>query len=215
MTLRINKAHFPVTVLGYGRRIALWLQGCSIGCPGCCSRDTWDADETTHVPVRPLIEWCRTASGGVLDGVTISGGEPFEQPEGLLHLVRGLDAWRQTLGRSVDLLCYTGMPWLRVERSFPQILARLDAVIPEPFVRSLPGLPLRGSSNQTIVPLTPLGEARYCGSHMLDPAAPRMQVQVDRDRIWFIGIPALGDMERLEQKCRERGMTMTGASWRP
>ena len=44
MKIAINKAHFPVTVLGPGRRIGIWLQGCSIHCKGCVSQDTWAAD---------------------------------------------------------------------------------------------------------------------------------------------------------------------------
>ncbi|HSV19446.1 MAG TPA: 4Fe-4S cluster-binding domain-containing protein, partial [Casimicrobiaceae bacterium] len=43
-TIELNKAHWPVTVLGPGKRIGLWLQGCSIHCPGCVSQDTWSAD---------------------------------------------------------------------------------------------------------------------------------------------------------------------------
>ncbi len=46
MNILLNKAHFPVTVLGPGRRIGIWLQGCSIGCAGCISQDTWEADAT-------------------------------------------------------------------------------------------------------------------------------------------------------------------------
>ena len=44
-TLRIDSLQWPVTVLGYGARIGIWFQGCSIGCPGCCAKHTWNADE--------------------------------------------------------------------------------------------------------------------------------------------------------------------------
>src|SRR5688572_8819093 len=73
-TLQLNKAHWPVTVLGPGRRIGLWVQGCTIGCRGCVSQDTWPSDATKSVAIRDLIAWCRRVSAGAPDGVTISGG---------------------------------------------------------------------------------------------------------------------------------------------
>ena len=83
MHLRISRLHYPVTVLGPGRRIGIWVQGCSIGCPGCLSQDTWSPDAAEPVSVARVIETCRRVSKDELDGVTISGGEPFDQPDGL------------------------------------------------------------------------------------------------------------------------------------
>src|SRR5437899_11617845 len=39
--IAISRIHFPVTKLGPGRRIGIWVQGCSVRCPGCISVDTW------------------------------------------------------------------------------------------------------------------------------------------------------------------------------
>ncbi len=94
-TLELNKAHWPVTVLGPGRRIGLWVQGCSIHCPGCVSQDTWPKDPARAIAVPELIAWCRKVTAGTFDGVTISGGEPFEQPAGLAALLEALVAWRR------------------------------------------------------------------------------------------------------------------------
>ena len=58
-SIQINKAHFPVTVLGPGRRIGLWVQGCSIGCKGCVSMDTWAPDASRAVPIADLVAWCK------------------------------------------------------------------------------------------------------------------------------------------------------------
>ena len=41
MALVVNRVHFPVTALGPGRRLGVWVQGCSIGCAGCLAHDTW------------------------------------------------------------------------------------------------------------------------------------------------------------------------------
>jgi anaerobic ribonucleoside-triphosphate reductase activating protein len=64
MKIAINKAHFPVTVLGPGRRIGIWTQGCRIHCKGCVSQDTWAADPGRETTVARLITWCRKTTGG-------------------------------------------------------------------------------------------------------------------------------------------------------
>ena len=137
-TIELNKAHWPVTVLGPGRRIGIWVQGCSIHCPGCVSQDTWPRDAAKAIAVRDLLGWCRKVSANAPDGVTISGGEPFEQPRALLALLDGLSAWRAGANLDFDILCYSGMPLRRLEKDHARLLARLDAVIPEPFVDGLP-----------------------------------------------------------------------------
>ena len=79
MKIAVNKAHFPVTVLGPGRRIGIWVQGCKIHCKGCVSQDTWEADPGRETTVARLLAWCRKTTEGAFDGVTISGGEPFDR----------------------------------------------------------------------------------------------------------------------------------------
>lgn len=211
MKIAINKAHYPVTVLGHGRRIGIWTQGCSIGCKDCVSQDTWVHDAEKEIEVDELLEWCRQVGAQGVDGITISGGEPFEQPEALNCLLSKLRSWADELSEPVDFLCYSGMPYRRICESFPQVLAYLDAIIPEPFVSTLPPDSLRGSSNQSIVALTPLGRDRY--GAQIQPAK-RFQAAVDQDCVWFIGIPEKGDMDRVASYCKDRGVTLNGVSWR-
>ena len=53
--IRLNKAHYPVTALGPGRRIGLWLQGCALACPGCISQDSWAFAEVRNDQTGPLV----------------------------------------------------------------------------------------------------------------------------------------------------------------
>jgi anaerobic ribonucleoside-triphosphate reductase activating protein len=217
MDILHNKAHFPVTVLGPGRRIGLWLQGCTIRCKGCVSRDTWPADPARAMPVAALLAWCRKVAADGFDGVTISGGEPFDQPKPLAALLDGLAAWRASAGLDFDILCYSGHPLKTLEKRHAKILARLDALIPEPYAdgRPLGGL-WRGSDNQTLLPLSPRGQARYAACVAAPQAedAKRMQVSLQDGRLWFIGIPHRGDMAALEELCRARGLELGQVSWR-
>jgi anaerobic ribonucleoside-triphosphate reductase activating protein len=217
MMIAINKAHFPVTVLGPGQRLAIWFQGCSIGCKGCVSLDTWPADSSREVALADLIDWCRSTTRGALGGVTLSGGEPFDQPEALAALLDELNRWRSEPGVRFDILCYSGYPLAHLRRVHPGILARLDAIIAEPFVENLPVAHVwRGSSNQTLVPLSALGEEVF-GPHVLAPAGSlgkRIQMKLEAGRIWYIGIPERGDMDALEAACAEQGVRFASVSWR-
>ncbi len=213
--IALNKAHYPVTALGPGRRIGLWLQGCTLACPGCVSQDTWAFVEDQVLPLPVLLSWCQEVASTGLDGITISGGEPFAQPEALLALLEALDNWRTTAGLNFDLLCYSGLPWRRLQREFAPILALLDAIIPEPFQAHRPTrLIWRGSANQPLIPLSPLGQERYAPYLSLEIERRPFQVVVDNERIWGIGIPGPGDLERLEQRCIERGLELGEMSWR-
>lgn len=211
MNIRVSRAHYPVTVLGYGKRLGIWVQGCSLACPGCLARDTWSSGGGSPMSVTALLEWCREVSEDDIDGVTISGGEPLQQAEALCEFLQALDAWRNELSREVDLLCYTGLSWMQVQREHAAVLAELDAIIPEPYVESLPIGRLVGSSNQEVRVLTDLGRRRYSATTYC--ANKRMQTYMDGRRVWFIGIPDRGDMQQLATLCRERGLSLADVSW--
>jgi anaerobic ribonucleoside-triphosphate reductase activating protein len=217
MKIAVNKAHFPVTVLGPGRRIGLWLQGCRIHCKGCVSQDTWQRDPGRELTVTQLLSWCRQTTGGIFDGVTISGGEPFDQPKALAALLDGLIHWRATDGADFDILCYSGYPYATLQKRHLRLLQKLDALIPEPYVDALALTRVwRGSSNQPLVLLSERGRARFAPyvDAPADALGKRIQMGVDGKRIWYVGIPARGDMAALETACRERGIEFAKVSWR-
>jgi anaerobic ribonucleoside-triphosphate reductase activating protein len=215
MKIALNKAHFPVTVLGFGRRIGIWFQGCSAGCPGCISRDTWLFEEGKSIDVEVLLDWCREKEQHGFDGITISGGEPFEQPDGLTELLRGLHAWRTESRLQFDILCYSGQRHAQIQRDYPAILKLLDALIPEPFLRDRPQERLwRGSANQPLLLLSELAQRRYAPFVAAGcEDANHVQIQIDDDGLWYVGIPGRGDMELLERAVRSRGLRMGGISW--
>ena len=216
MRVRLNDARFPVTTLGPGRRIGVWFQGCGIGCPGCASRDTWDPEGGRSVEVDELVEWCRSAGSGGFDGVTISGGEPFEQPEALAALLEGLEAWRRERADDwFDLLCYSGFRLPRLRADFPDLLAGLDGLVAGPFVAGANGeSSWLGSANQELVGLSERGRALYGTFGRQGPGGrARLQFAVGRNDVTLVGLPAPGDLERLEANLAARGVVLKGASW--
>jgi anaerobic ribonucleoside-triphosphate reductase activating protein len=212
--LRLNRTHYPVTVLGPGVRAGIWVQGCTIGCSGCVARDTWDAQGGAEVAVPAVLDWLDGIQGPV-DGVTVSGGEPFQQPAAVAELLDGIRAWRRDRTEEVDVLVYSGYPWSRLTRTprLAALLDRCDAVIAGPYVaRRNHATPLRGSDNQRVVPLTPLGARRY--RQPPPEAAQRMQVEVTAGRIYCIGIPRAGDMDRLADQLAQDGVLLGDLTWR-
>lgn len=206
--MQLSRVHFPVTVLGPGRRLGIWLQGCHVGCRGCVSRDTWNPEGGQWIEPKALVSRCRDQIGNDIDGVTISGGEPFEQPEALYALLDALKPWQAKA--DFDILCYSGLPLKRLQQEYGYILDRLDALIPEPFAETRQtDSPWRGSANQSLVLLSNKGRVRFAEQE----SRRAMQIQVDHQKIWMIGIPRPGDMPRLQSLAAARGLSLEDVSW--
>ena len=144
MTVSISRLHFPVTTLGPGHRVGLWLQGCSLRCPGCISVDTWEHGRNL-VPLEAVRARLSQLAPNAA-GLTISGGEPLEQPEALAAL---LEHWRSVSKASV--LLFTGREWDEVGGWFTANAGLVDCVIAGRFRSEWPQtLALRGSDNQEL-----------------------------------------------------------------
>lgn len=145
----VGIVHFPVEVLGPGRRVGIWFQGCSQRCPGCISPHTQEFDERFRVSIDVLAR--KLAMFQLFtDKLTISGGEPFAQPEFLRAL---LQTAREREYR--DILVYSGFSRSHLEASVPGILALIDVLIDNPFdVSKTTRLIWRGSANQNMHILT-------------------------------------------------------------
>ena len=201
MDLRLSRVHFPVTSLGPGRRIGIWFQGCSIRCLGCISADTWSTghgDTSLEQLLAQVSLYLPDA-----DGVTISGGEPFEQADALLAL---LGALRQLT--SVDILVYPGYPIEALTQVLGKASGLIDALITDPFeLQSAHSRPLRGSDNQRMHFLTALGRERFMPfERSLTEQDKSLDVMFDEDgSVWFAGIPGRGDFQRLRDLLNDEG----------
>lgn len=137
---------------GPGARFVVWFQGCTLGCPGCFNPTTHDADGGRLIALDELVaELTRAAEAGI-EGLSLSGGEPLQQPEAARAL---LDAAR-ALGLST--LAFSGytLDEIRALPGGPDVLARLDVLIDGRYVaRERLAVGLRGSANQRIQLFTP------------------------------------------------------------
>lgn len=209
--LRVSRVARPVTTLGPGRRLAVWVQGCGLACRGCMSRDTWDPAGGVVMPVPDLAALCRSLLGPDVDGITVSGGEPLDQAPALAAL---LDAIAP--GPDTDVLVYTGYEPAEARRAGAAVLRRADAVITGRYDAARPTrLVWRGSANQALRPLTGLGHRRY--ARYLDAEADTAPLEVfpAGNALLLAGVPLPGDLRRLEKGLAGAGAVPRRASWRP
>ena len=147
--MRIERAVNYIGTLGPGKRLCVWVNGCSRRCTGCVSARLQEIDPTTEVGIE---EFFGRFSVDKCDGVTISGGEPFDQPAELSRLIR---YFRERGVR--DILVYTGytIEELRQKKdaSIDEALSGIAVLIDGPYVRELDDQKnnLKGSSNQRIL----------------------------------------------------------------
>lgn len=135
---------------GPGLRRVLWLQGCSLSCPGCFNPGTHSGEAGRSAPVREVLADLRR--DGRIEGVTLSGGEPMEQPKALLALLRGI---RSTTALSTILFSGHSIAEIRAMPLGPEILEQVDVLIDGRYVAALrTARGLRGSANQRIHLLT-------------------------------------------------------------
>lgn len=144
MNLRVYMTAVTET-LGPGKRFAIWVQGCNRHCKGCIAPDTWDLDGGYEVSIEELAE---EINANDIDGITISGGEPFLQQDALYELINKIRD-KKDLG----VIIYTGYKYQEIATSSLTSLA--DLIIDGEYDEKLnDNKSLRGSSNQNIVCLT-------------------------------------------------------------
>lgn len=128
---------------GPGTRFVLWFQGCTLGCPGCFNPGTH------ALGGRELA--IDEVDFGDVEGISLSGGEPMQQPEAALAVLQRARA------RGLSTLMFSGYTRAEIEALplGPRVLAELDVLIDGRYVAAdRLGTGLRGSANQRIQLLT-------------------------------------------------------------
>lgn len=186
-------------VNGPGPRAVVWFQGCSLACPGCWNPETHAFALGTDTSPAELVDWILSCTN--IEGVTFSGGEPFQQAIDLLHVcellkqsrpafslgifsgysIRELEAGRFQYRRA-------GVPtWLRGSAFlYQQIRTHLDFGIFGRFTKALytSEKPLCGSKNQDVV----FFSDRYSAKD-LQPQTIEILISEDGMDATFTGFP--------------------------
>jgi anaerobic ribonucleoside-triphosphate reductase activating protein len=184
-TVRFHGIVSPSYVDGPGRRAALYLQGCSIRCPGCQNQALWPATGG-HLTSPQALADILVKTGLP---VTVTGGEPFDQQEALYHLLREIRA----RAPERHVIVYSGY-------TFEKLLARrhstynlstftlVDVLVDGPYLRERddPAMQYRGSRNQRVIDMRdtvrmPMSELRDHGPALLDWDTPELILTAEGD----------------------------------
>lgn len=145
-SIRISGIERESIVDGEGIRYVIFTQGCPHHCPGCHNPQTHSFDGGKVVSIGTLLDDVSKRKDW-LDGITLSGGEPFCQTNQCSAIAKkahemGLTVW-----------CYTGYLFEDLHGQDNELLKHVDILVDGPFVleeRSLE-LTFKGSRNQRVI----------------------------------------------------------------
>lgn len=104
-SIRMHSFVASSRVNGPGSRAVIWFQGCTLNCPGCYNPETHPANEDRFSTIPGLVEKVGECAQYLhIEGVTLSGGEPFQQKEALFKLLAALRAAHPAL----SIVLFTG-----------------------------------------------------------------------------------------------------------
>lgn len=132
---------------GEGIRTVIWFQGCPHHCKGCHNPETHDINEGIEFDLEDIKKELDTLE--YQDGITLSGGDPFMQPECAIEIAK----YAHELG--YNIWCYTGYTFEHIlkDEKLLNLLKNIDVLIDGPFILKEKSLnyKFRGSGNQRII----------------------------------------------------------------
>lgn len=172
MLINLHSTIKSSRVNGPGDRFVIWTQGCRKMCKNCYNPETWSHYRNNLIDIDLLVEEIKNSS---ISGVTISGGDPFEQPEELFYLLREI----KQLDLSDGVIVFSGytIDEIRVREELRKSLDYIDVLIDGLYIdekRITNGL--AGSSNQEF--------------HFLTDKISRDSINIDQE----VEIHSLGDL---------------------
>lgn len=143
--IKSTKTHGP------GNRSVVQFQGCDHGCRGCIAKETWDKSGGTEISAADLAKVVSLYCDG---GLTVSGGEPFDQQD-LYEFLAEIKRLRP----DITIICFTGYTIKELGKKHGQravkIINLLDMLIDGRYVERLDtNIGIVGSSNQKVYRIT-------------------------------------------------------------
>lgn len=136
---------------GEGIRKVIFAQGCKHHCKGCFNPDTHDFNGGYECDTEKIIE--RINNDYMIDGVTFSGGDPFEQAEAFAHIAKNIN-------KKLTIWCYTGYTLQQIidnidRPGWKELITNIDVLVDGKFEEDKKdrNLKYKGSSNQNIIEL--------------------------------------------------------------
>lgn len=189
MLLRVHRILRQNKTSGPGVRFCLWVQGCSKHCKGCMAKETWSFSDGSLIETEEVFQDIISTPG--IEGVTILGGEPFEQVNALYELAKKIKT------TDLSLVIFTGNTLDKLkakdEANIDQLLKITDLLVDGSFDEDQFDLsrPWVGSSNQKYNFLT----KRY-NMKDLEGVKNKMEVRISSDGKTLIN--GMGDFKNVK-----------------
>lgn len=175
------------TVEGPGKRAVIWLQGCLKRCPGCCNAGYLPIRMAEMTPISTVTDWLLMCiERHQIEGITLLGGEPLLQTQGLFALT----TWCKE--HNLTVMLFTGYSSDELERvqipKVSDVLANCDVVVAGPYQQDSPETIRNwvGSSNQEFIYVTD----RYTAAIETSASdAPTLEVVIQKDGVDMHGYP--------------------------
>lgn len=211
--MQIGRILYPVKVLGPGSRIGIWVHGCHRGCPGCANPELWEPDDRKDITMVRLQQLLSSIlEKHPVDGVTISGGEPFLQTKELAELVCFLQKY------TTDILVFTGyerrtlLARKKEEEQTRYVLEHISVLVDGQYREEKnDGHPLRGSSNQKFYYRNEAVKQQYETYCREQEKKQSVQLFPTSDGTVLVGIHRRDFKEQMEKNMREHGVTQEGS----
>jgi len=194
--LRIARVLHGTTAEGPGLRTAIWFQGCSIRCDGCINPHLFSPTGGNGVSADDIL---REAISTGVEGLTLIGGEPFDQP------VAGAELARKAQKLGLGVIAFSGYEYESLRgrgESTEEFLASIDLLVDGPYQVWNPEerRALVGSTNQRFIHLS----GRY-RTYQPDIATNRVDIRIRPDG--SIDIAGFLDSEGLRDLLEATGTT--------
>ena len=146
-SLRISGIVEESIVDGPGIRLVIFTQGCKHNCKECHNSHTHSFNGGYDIDIEDIIDLVQ--ANPLLDGITLSGGDPFEQALTCSILATKV----KELG--LNVIAYTGYTFEEISKNndYKKLLSSIDILIDGKFEIAKKDLTLafRGSRNQRII----------------------------------------------------------------
>jgi anaerobic ribonucleoside-triphosphate reductase activating protein len=191
MSLYLYHIEKNTKVLGYGNRFTIWFQGCNKRCKNCLVPDSWDREKGGfYIEVDEVISQLSKLD---IDGVTISGGEPFLQNSALLELVKKIKQLK------LNIVVYSGYSYdeLKENSINKEIFENIDILIDGEYIEELNyDTPFVGSTNQNVIILS--DEGYQLAQFMAQQQNREVEFVIKNGELFIIGVPP----KNLEKKLK-------------
>ncbi|MEW6620461.1 MAG: 4Fe-4S single cluster domain-containing protein [bacterium] len=200
--LNIGNISSSSLVNGPGNRFVIWVQGCSLMCPGCRNKEFLPQEPKHLIDIQKLADLIIKTTD--IEGVTYSGGEPFDQAEALYHLSIVLKE------HGLSIVSYSGYTYNELrgknDKYVNLLLSQLDILIDGRYEKDNPKTLLwRGSSNQKVY----FFNNRYASyNDLVDKETSQIELSVSEEKGYLTGIFSDNLMNKVKKGLQVYGINL-------